>query len=120
MNKILIGILLIANSIYSQKSNQDILSFEIDTVRNEYTVRVGNLGTGKSQVVVEMKCFTSITDYKGKINKIEVMHANQKINNDGNVFFGGKLRNANYIITLSYLEKGKKIIKTIERNVNKS
>ena len=78
MNKILIGILLIANSIYSQKSNQDILSFEIDTVRNEYTVRVGNLGTGKSQVVVEMKCYTSITDYKGKINKIEVMHANQK------------------------------------------
>lgn len=111
---------MIVNSIYSQKSNQDILAFEIDSVRNEYTVRVGDLGIGKSQVVVEIKCFISITDYEGKINKIEVMNANQKISYNRNVFFGGQLRDGNYIITLSYLEKGKKIFKTVEKNVKKS
>ena len=119
--KILLFVLMFAlNSTYAQKTKQNILAFETDTVRNEYIVRIGDLGSEKLNVEVDMKCFNYITDYKGKSHKIEALNINQKVNTGGNVFFGGVLQEGLYIVTLSYIEKGKKVTKTIEKNFNRN
>jgi hypothetical protein len=118
--KVLLFVLMFAlNSTYAQKTKQNILAFETDTVRNEYIVRIGDLGSEKLNVEVNMKSFNYITDYKGKSHKIEALNINQKVNTGGNVFFGGVLQEGLYIVTLSYTEKGKKLTKTIEKFVKK-
>lgn len=111
---------MIANVAFTQNTKRDILSFEADTTRNEYIVRVGDISNDKTQVEVEVKCYMSITDYEGKSEKVEILGVKQKVSNGGNVFFGGELQEGDYIITLSYFEKGKRIEKTIEKSVKKS
>lgn len=111
---------MIANVAFAQNTKREILSFETDTTRNEYIVRVGDISNDKTQVEVEVKCYMSITDYEGKSEKVEILGVKQKVSNGGNVFFGGVLQEGDYIITLSYFEKGKRIEKTINKCVKKS
>jgi hypothetical protein len=120
MIKFLIVLILTANSIFAQNSNQDILTFDADTLRNEYIVRVGNLGHDKSQVEVEMKCFMILKDYEGKLKNVEILGVKQKVSTGGNVFFGGELQEGEYVVTLSYYQNKKRFEKIIKKNVNKS
>lgn len=120
MRKFFIFIILIANVAFTQNTKREILSFEADTTRNKYIVRVGDISNDKTQVEVEVKCYMSITDYEGKSEKIEILGVKQKVSNGGNVFFGGELYEGDYVVTLSYVEKGKRIEKTIIKSVKKS
>ncbi len=120
MIKLLLIPIMIANVAFTQNTKREILSFEADTTRNEYIVRVGDISNDKTQVEVEVKCYMSITDYKGKSEKIEILGVKQKVSNGGNVFFGGELYEGDYVVTLSYVEKGKRIEKTINKSVKKS
>lgn len=120
MIKLLLIPIMIANVAFTQNTKREILSFEADTKRNEYIVRVGDISNDKTQVEVEVKCYMSITDYEGKSEKVEILGVKQKVSNGGNVFFGGELQEGDYIITLSYFEKGKRIEKTINKSVKKS
>ncbi len=120
MIKFLIVLILTANSIFAQNVNQDILTFEADTLRNEYIVRVGNLGSDKSHVEVEMKCFMILKDYEGKLKNVEILEVKQKVSTGGNVFFGGELQDGDYFITLTYFQNKKRFEKTIKKIVNKS
>jgi hypothetical protein len=118
--KVLFFVLMLTiNSINAQKTKQNIIALETDTIRNEYIVRVGNLNSEMLNVEVKMKSFNYITDYKVKSHKIEIMEIRQQVNTGGNVFFGGELQEGSYIVTLSYIEKGKKVTKTIEKLVKK-
>ena len=110
-------LLLIANSIFAQNASKDVLSFEADTDRNQYIVRVGKIDNNKSEVEIQMKCFMLLTNYQGKTEKIEILGVKQKVSNRGNVFFGGELQGGLYVISLSYIENGKKFTNTIEKNV---
>ena len=113
-------LIIFTNTIFAQNTKREILSFEADTTRNEYMVRVGDISNDKTQVEVEVKCYMSITDYEGKSEKIEILGVKQKVSNGGNVFFGGELYEGDYVVSLSYVEKGKRIEKTINKSVKKS
>lgn len=120
MIKFLTVLTMTANSIFAQNANQDILTLETDTIRNEYIVRVGNLGHDKSQVEVEMKCFMILKDYEGKFKNVEILGVKQKVSTGGNVFFGGNLEEGEYVVTLSYFQNKKRFEKTIKKSVIKS
>jgi methyl coenzyme M reductase subunit D len=70
-----------------------------------------------SQIEVEIKCSEIILDYKKEKHFVEVFNIKQHVNNS-NVFFGGKLIEGEYVITLTYVENGKKI-KKIEKKLIK-
>lgn len=112
--------MVVSTSVNSQTLKNDFLSFRVDEENKEYFVKVGDIGNDKSQVEVEVKCYMSITDYEGKSEKVEILGVKQKVSNGGNVFFGGELYEGDYVVTLSYFEKGKRIEKTINKSVKKS
>jgi hypothetical protein len=95
------------------------LVFEVDNLKKEFIVKVGKLDDKKSEVELEIKCHSIIIDYKNKNHTVEILNIKQKISNGGKVFFGGELVEGEYVITLSYLENGKKI-KKIEKKVVKN
>lgn len=112
--------MVVSTSVNSQTLKNDFLSFRVDEENKEYFVKVSDIGNDKSQVVVDIKCYMPITDFKDKTHSVEILSVNQKINNGGNVFFGGELYDGDYVVTLSYVEKGKRIEKTIKKSVKKS
>lgn len=121
MKNFYLVLIFLVNTLFAQKAKTDsLITFSIDEENKEYFVKVGDIGNDKSQVEVEVKCYMSIIDYEGKSEKIEILGVKQKVSNGGNVFFGGELQEGDYIITLSYIEKDKRIDKTINKSVKKS
>jgi hypothetical protein len=108
---------MINSSIIAQNLKNDLLTFDVDYNNKEFIVRIGTIDDKNSQVEVELKCFGVITDYKNNKHYVENLTIQQQINN-GNVFFGGKLIEGEYVITLTYFENGKKI-KKIEKKIIK-
>lgn len=121
MNFFYLVLIIFVNTFFAQKAKTDsLITFSIDEVNKEYFVKVGDIGNDKSQVVVDIKCYMTYSDYKDKTHSVEILSVKQKINNGGNVFFGGELYEGDYVVTLSYVEKGKRIEKTIKKSVKKS
>jgi hypothetical protein len=119
MKTLVILFLMVVSSVNSQSLKNDILKFSVDEKNKEFFVRVGDIGNDKTQVVIEVKCFMTLTNHEQETRTIEILTVIQKINNGGNVFFGGELYEGEYVITLSYVEKGKKI-KKIEKKLVKN
>jgi hypothetical protein len=117
MKTLIISFLMIVSSVNAQSLKNEFLNFNVDEENKEYFVKVGDIGNDKSQVEIEIKCFSTLSDYEKNSRTIEILHVNQKINNGGNVFFGGELFEGEYVITLSYVENGKKIKKTQKKVV---
>ena len=117
MKTLIILALMFVTSVNSQTLKNEFLSFSVDEENKEYFVRVGDISNTKTQVEVEIKCYSVLSDYEKKTHTIEILHVNQKIDNGGNVFFGGELFEGEYVITLSYTENGKKIKKIEKKSV---
>lgn len=120
MRKLAVLLFMVVSSVNSQSLKKDFLTFNVDEENKEYFVKVGDIGNDKSQVVVEIKCFVTLSNSKKETRAVEILTVTQKINNGGNVFFGGELYEGDYLISLSYTEKGKRITKTMEKSVKKS
>jgi hypothetical protein len=105
-------------SVKAQNLKKDLLTFNVDYTNKEFIVRIGDIDENKSQIEVEIKCSEIILDYKKEKHFVEVFTIKQHVNNS-NVFFGGKLIEGEYVITLTYVENGKKI-KKIEKKLIKT
>ena len=119
MKFFLIMLLAMSSNIKAQDLKCDLLIFDVDYDKKEFIVKVGKLDDKKSEVEVEIQCNNIIFDYKNQKHTVDVLNIKQKINNGGKVFFGGELIEGEYIVTLSYIENGKKI-KKIEKKVVKN
>jgi hypothetical protein len=111
MRKFILFLFFTLQSAYSQDLKKDLFSFQIDNQRNEYIVRVAELGFDKRDVTIKLVIYGIIVDYEGKKTEYSSFTATQKLNNDGNIFFGGELVDGRYVITLSYTVDGKKNLK---------
>ena len=118
MKVFFIAFLMFSLSIKAQKLKNDLLTFNVDYTNKEFIVRVGDIDKKISQIEVEIKCSEIILDYKKEKHFVEVFNIKQHVNNS-NVFFGGKLIEGEYVITLTYVENGKKI-KKIEKKLIKT
>jgi hypothetical protein len=118
MKVFFITFLMFSLSINAQNLKNELLTFNVDYTNKEFIVRVGDIDENKSQVEVEIKCSKIILDYKKEKHFVEVFNIKQHVNNS-NVFFGGKLIEGEYVITLTYVENGKKI-KKIEKKLIKT